>query len=34
MSLRAAVGGGYAISLKAVKDKSELKGLKNLKIKD
>ncbi len=30
MTLRAANGGGYAISIKEVKDKAEVKGLKRL----
>ena len=30
LNLRAANGGGYAISIKEVKDKAEVKGLKKL----
>jgi alpha-glucosidase len=30
LKLRAAAGGGFAISLKEVKDKQETKGLKNI----
>jgi alpha-glucosidase len=30
LKLRAASGGGFAISIKEVKDKSEINGLKNI----